>query len=112
MADKPSTPPSVPPLDDIAAKLKDLGYDASGGRLRDHEAEEVAEQVEASTFDLLRFVSACSTEGIDPHDVLAHAEIDKTLDKLTNDDRPALLASLKALALPERTGDPEHGGKK
>lgn len=52
-------------------------------------------------FDVLAFHAACEKEGVDPADVLAHAQIAKTMGTLTAEDRPALLASLKTLAAVE-----------
>lgn len=97
-------------LDDIAKKLTALGYEASGGRLRDHESEQVAEEAAATApppapttstprpFDLPAFLKTCEDQGRDPLDVLAHAEIRKPLEELTEADRDALKASLAALA--------------
>lgn len=48
-------------------------------------------------FDLEAFLALCAEKMLDPYDVLAHAEIDKPLDELNVDDRPALSASLKVL---------------
>lgn len=68
------------------------GKDDADGQTYEHDRREPV------PFNLARFQRACADENIDPSDVLAHAALDKTLEELTNDDRPALLASLKALA--------------
>lgn len=47
---------------------------------------------------IANMTKACAEAGIDPADLLAHAEIDKKLDEITLEDRPALLASLKTLS--------------
>jgi hypothetical protein len=49
-------------------------------------------------FDLERFKKACETDGLDPADVVAHAALGKSIDELTQDDRPLLLASLKEMS--------------
>lgn len=48
-------------------------------------------------FDRERFKKVCEDKGLDPLDVVAHADLGKLLHELTDDDRPALIASLAAL---------------
>lgn len=48
-------------------------------------------------FDPERFKAVCADKGVDPADVLAHAQIEKPLDEITPDEKPALLAALDAL---------------
>lgn len=80
-------------LDDIARKLKSLGYSTEGGRISDEDSEPPVKP-----FDLDKFKQVCDENGVDPTDVVAHAGLGKKLADLTEDDRPALKASLAELA--------------
>lgn len=70
-------------LDDIAAKLKDLGYSETGGRVRDHEAETVAEEASqvpegwtdadehVATYERLKAETAAIVDEVLRNDVIA-----------------------------------------
>lgn len=57
-------------------------------------------------FNLSAFLRACKDADLDPADVLAFAEVAKPLEELTLEDRPALLAAIKAMA--KAAGDSEE----
>jgi len=76
--------------------------------------ERVVTQAQPRPFDLVRFVSACASENVDPLDVVAHAALDKTLEQLTTEDRPLLLSTLaellKGSAVQPAESESEPGG--
>jgi hypothetical protein len=59
-------------------------------------------------FDLERFKKACETDGLDPADVVAHAALGKSIDELTQDDRPLLLASLREMSAKGQGEPPDN----
>lgn len=88
-------PDAIPP--DVANGFADLP-----SRIRADEAPEtsVTAEVEAGPLPFNRelFLSVCSDNGLDPADVLAYAEIDRPLEQLTAEDKPALRAAIDQLS--------------
>lgn len=82
----------------VAALGMAAGDDDDGQSAAPRERPSVAQP---KPLDLSAFHKECNKKGLDPLDVLAHAEIDKDLVDLDASDRPALAASLKALATPK-----------
>lgn len=78
----------------IAALGMAAGEDDDGAAAQPRQTQQHATP---AAFNHARFTRECGEAGIDPADVLAHAAIDKPLEELTAADRPALLASFKAL---------------
>lgn len=81
----------------VAALGMAAGDDDDGASAQPRQAQAAAPPP-PKPFDLDGFKRACTDADLDPADVLAHAEISKSLDELDASDRPALAASLKALA--------------